>query len=176
MVGPEAAGGGGPVGRRTGPVAFRIQAAAAAVTRSKTKSGDPVGNRESYDQQIITEFRATGGVVTGALAGTPMLLLHHVGARSGIERVTPLVWWTAGKTAVAVLASNFGAPRHPAWYHNLLANPTTIAEMGTETWRVHARVTVANERRLLLGRIMTATPSAAAAVGNTPREVPVVVL
>jgi hypothetical protein len=45
-----------------------------------------------------------------------------------MERATPLVWWPADETAVAVLASNFGAPRHPAWYYNLLANPTTIAE------------------------------------------------
>jgi deazaflavin-dependent oxidoreductase (nitroreductase family) len=104
------------------------------------------------------------------------LLLHHVGVRSGRERVTPLAWWRADETAVAVLASNFGASRHPAWYYNLLASPTTIAEIGTETWRVRARVAAADERRVLLARIKTATPSAAAAVRNTRREIPVVVL
>jgi deazaflavin-dependent oxidoreductase (nitroreductase family) len=134
------------------------------------------GDRDTYDEQVIAEFRSQGGVVKGALAGTPMLLLHHVGVRSGLERVTPLAWWPTGETAVAVLASNFGAPRHPAWFYNLLANPTTIIEIDAETWRVHARVATANERRLVLERIMTATPSAAAAVRKTQREIPVVVL
>jgi deazaflavin-dependent oxidoreductase (nitroreductase family) len=135
-----------------------------------------VGDRDSYNQQVIAEFRARHGVVGGALGDASMLLLHHVGVRSGLERVSPLVWWPAGATAVAVLASNYGAPRHPAWYQNLLANPTTIAGIRADTWRVHARVTVANERRLLLDRITAATPSAAAAIRNTEREIPVVVL
>ena len=82
-----------------------------------------MGDRDTYDEQVIAEFRARGGVVRGALADTPMLLLRHVGVRSGLERVTPLVWWPAGENAVAVLASNFGAPRHPAWLYNLLGNP-----------------------------------------------------
>jgi deazaflavin-dependent oxidoreductase (nitroreductase family) len=64
----------------------------------------------------------------------------------------------------------------PAWYHNLLANPTTVVEIGAETWRVHARVAAADEPRLLLDRIMAATPSAAAAIRATRREIPVVVL
>lgn len=134
------------------------------------------GASDSYDEQIVAEFRASGGAVAGALAKTPLLLLHHVGVRSGRERVTPLVWWPAGETAAAVLASNFGASRHPAWYYNLLANPTTIAEIRTETWRVHARIAVADERRQLLDVIKSASPSAAAAVRNTEREIPVVVL
>jgi deazaflavin-dependent oxidoreductase (nitroreductase family) len=90
--------------------------------------------------------------------------------------VTPLVWWPAGETAVAVLASNYGAPRHPSWYHNVLANPTTIVEIGTETRQAHARVALANERQVLLGGIMAETPSTAAAQRNTRREIPVVVL
>ena len=135
-----------------------------------------VGNRDSYNQDVIAEFRARRGVLPGPLADAPILLLHHIGARSGLERVTPLVWWPAGENEIAVLASNYGAPRNPAWYHNLLANPTTIAEIRAETWKVHARVVVADERRLLLGHIMAATPSAASAVGNTEREIPVVVL
>jgi deazaflavin-dependent oxidoreductase (nitroreductase family) len=135
-----------------------------------------VGDRDSYDEEVIEEFRARGGVVGGALAKTPLLLLHHVGVRSARERVTPLAWWSAGETAIAVLASNFGASRHPAWYYNLLAKPTTIAEVRSEAWRVHARVAVGNERTRLLDRITAATPSAAAAVRGTQREIPVVVL
>jgi deazaflavin-dependent oxidoreductase (nitroreductase family) len=106
----------------------------------------------------------------------PLLLLHHVGVRSGHEWVTPLAWWSAGETSVAVLASNFGAPRHPAWYYDLLAKPTTIAEIRTDIWRVHSRVAVANERSHLLALIKSATQSAAAAVRKTQREIPLVVL
>ena len=135
-----------------------------------------VGDRDSYDEQVIEEFRARAGVVGGVLAETPLLLLHHVGVRSGRERVTPLAWWSAGETSVAVLASNFGAMRHPAWYYNLLAKPATIAEIRSEAWRVHARVADADERSRLLARIRASTPSAAAAVCNTQREIPVVVL
>jgi deazaflavin-dependent oxidoreductase (nitroreductase family) len=135
-----------------------------------------MADRGSYNQQVIAEFRARGGVLTGALADARTLLLHHVGAQSGLERVSPLVWWPAGENGVAVLASNYGAPQHPAWYYNVLSNPTTIAEILTETWRVHARVALADERRLLLGHIMDATPSAVSAVRNTEREIPVVVL
>jgi deazaflavin-dependent oxidoreductase (nitroreductase family) len=135
-----------------------------------------MGKRDAYNQQVIGEFRAHGGVLKGELADANTLLLHHVGARSALERVAPLVWWPAGDNAVAVLASNFGATRHPAWYHSLLANPTTVAEIRREYWKVHARVAVADERRLLLGRITAASPSAAAAVRSTRREIPVVVL
>ncbi len=135
-----------------------------------------VEDRDQSDQQIIAEFRAQGGVVGGALADAQLLLLHHIGVKSGLERVTPLVWWPAGQSSVAILASNFGAPRHPAWFHNLLASPTTTAEIDTEPWRVHARVAVANERRLLLERITAATLSAALAIRKTQRVVPVVVL
>ena len=134
------------------------------------------GDRDSYDEQVIAQFRASDGVVGGALAKTPLLLLHHFGLRSGRERVTPLAWWSAGEAAVSVLASNYGAPRHPAWYYNLLANPTTIAEIGTHTWRVRARLAVADERSQLLELIKSANPSAAATVRNTQREIPVVVL
>jgi deazaflavin-dependent oxidoreductase (nitroreductase family) len=86
-----------------------------------------VGDPDSYNQQIIAEFRAGHCVAGGPLADASMLLLHHVGVRSCLERISPPVSWPAGDTAVAVLASNYGALRHPPWYHNLLANPTTIA-------------------------------------------------
>jgi hypothetical protein len=81
--------------------------------RSKTKSCNGSGERRVLQPAGISELRARGGVVTGALADTRMLPLHHVGARSGNERVTPLVWWPAGETAVAILASNFGTPAEP---------------------------------------------------------------
>jgi deazaflavin-dependent oxidoreductase (nitroreductase family) len=131
---------------------------------------------ESRDREVIGEFRARQGTVGGALATTRMLLLHHQGAKSGAERVTPLAWWPAGDGAVAVFASNYGAPRHPGWYHNLVANPDTTVEIGHDTWPARARVANPDERRLLLGRITAETPSVTAAIRNTRREIPLVVL
>ena len=130
----------------------------------------------SYDRKVIAEFRARGGIVTGRLGGLSLLLLHHVGAKSGAEGVTPLAYWRIGNGAVAVLASNYGAPSHPGWYHNLVAHPTTTAEIGADTWTVRARVAPPGERRRLIAVIAASTPSVAATVRTTPRPIPVVIL
>src|SRR5438874_9574008 len=103
---------------------------------------------DPLDQQVIAEFRARGGIV-GAMSNLSLLLLHHVGAKSASERVTPLAYWPVSADSVAVLASNRGAPTHPHWYHNLIANPMTTAEIGTDTWAIHARVADAERRRIL---------------------------
>jgi deazaflavin-dependent oxidoreductase (nitroreductase family) len=134
-----------------------------------------VAESNAYDERVIAEFRARGGVVS-ELSGLSLLLLHHVGVKSGVERVTPLVYWRVAVNAVAVLASNRGAPRHPHWYYNLMANTTTTAEIGAEVWRVRARVATPDERRRLIGRMMGQSQSVAAAVDRTSREIPVVIL
>jgi deazaflavin-dependent oxidoreductase (nitroreductase family) len=128
---------------------------------------------DSYDQRVIEAFRANGGVVD---PGLDLLLLRHVGARSGRERVTPLAYWRVDDTSVAVLASNRGAPRHPDWYHNLIANPDATTEIGTETFVARARIAVPNERSKLLRRIAEQTPSVTAALNRTAREIPLVIL
>lgn len=130
---------------------------------------------ESYNRTLIAEFRATGGRVVGP-PGLSLLLLHHLGARSGVGRVTPLAYWPLTDKAVAVLASNFGAPVNPAWYHNLLAHPTTTVEIGTETRMVRARVATPSERAELLDQITRKSPSVAIAVSRTSREIPLVIL
>jgi deazaflavin-dependent oxidoreductase (nitroreductase family) len=130
---------------------------------------------ESYNRQIVAEFRARGGRAVGP-QGLSLLLLHHVGARSGVARVTPLAYWPLTDRAVAVVASNFGAPTHPAWYHNLLANPTTTVEIGTDTWTVRARVARPGERPTILDRLTSQAPPVALAVGRTSREIPLVIL
>ena len=122
---------------------------------------------------MIAAFRANGGVLE---PGLDLLLLHHVGARSGRERITPLAYWRLDDTTVAVLASNRGAPKHPNWYYNLVANPVAKAEIGTETFLARARVAVADERRKLLLRIVAQTPSVSAAINRTSREIPIVIL
>jgi deazaflavin-dependent oxidoreductase (nitroreductase family) len=128
---------------------------------------------EPYDQRVIEAFRANGGVVD---PGLDLLLLHHVGARSGRERVTPLAYWRVDDSSVAVLASNRGAPKHPDWYHNLVANPNAKTEIGAETFLARARVAAANERNKLLPRIAEQTPSVSAALNRTAREIPLVIL
>jgi deazaflavin-dependent oxidoreductase (nitroreductase family) len=77
---------------------------------------------------------------------------------------------------VAVVASNFGSPRHPAWYHNLIAHPVATAEIGAATWSVCARVAAPGERRQLLERITAKSPRVTAAASRTSRQIPVVIL
>ncbi len=77
-----------------------------------------------------------------------MLLLDHVGARSGAKRTSPLLYVHDGEDAV-VVASKGGYPKHPAWYHNLMANPDTTVQIGTERRPVHARTATAEERERL---------------------------
>ena len=130
---------------------------------------------DTFDEQVMSEFRARGGVVSG-LQDLSLLLLHHFGAKSGSERVTPLAFWSVSDNAVAVLASNRGAPRHPDWYYNLVAHPTKTVELGAETWSVRARVAAAEERRNVTDRLVAESPSVASAVSRTSRQIPVVIL
>ena len=76
-----------------------------------------------WTQQIIEEFRANAGRVGGQFEGAPMLLLHTTGAKSGEERVHPMMYQDLGEGSGAVFASKSGAPTHPAWYNNLVAVP-----------------------------------------------------
>jgi len=105
-----------------------------------------------------------------------ILQLHHVGARSSTKRVTPLAYWPISDTSVAVLASNFGAARHPAWYHNLLAHPAAVVEIDGARWAVSARVASADERKQLIDDIARSNGSVLAAINKTSRKIPVVLL
>jgi deazaflavin-dependent oxidoreductase (nitroreductase family) len=91
-----------------------------------------------FNAQIIEEFRANAGKVGGQFDGAPLLLLHTTGARSGQERVHPVVYLADGDR-LYVFASKAGAPTNPDWYHNLVANPDVTLELGSET--VPARAT-----------------------------------
>lgn len=83
-----------------------------------------------FNETIISEFRGNGGHVDTAGFGDSLVLLHTVGARSGAERVNPLMA-IATDDGWMVVASAGGAPRHPAWFHNLVANPAARVEVGT---------------------------------------------
>ena len=128
-----------------------------------------------FNAEIIRQFRASGGKVVGPAEGFSLLLLHTKGARSGAERVTPVAYQPL-PDGWAVFATHAGAPKHPAWYHNLLAHPETIIEIGSETVPVRARVASGEERELIWSRQKAFYPSFAKHEGKTSREIPVVVL
>ncbi|HKE74629.1 MAG TPA: nitroreductase family deazaflavin-dependent oxidoreductase, partial [Acidimicrobiales bacterium] len=113
--------------------------------------------------------------VGGAFAGASMLLLHTVGARSGQERVNPLVYRTDGD-ALVIVASKGGAPTNPDWFHNLVAHPDVTIEVGTETRSARARVAEADERERLWADLKAAMPGFADYEARTTRQIPVVLL
>lgn len=132
----------------------------------------------SRNQQIIDEFRSNGGRVGGGFEGRTLLLLHHRGAKTGIERVNPVAYQRLSDTAVAVFGSKGGAPTNPDWYYNLVANPDVSVEIGAETLAAHARVAVGEEYEQIWERQMRDWPGFADYEERTRgvREIPVVVL
>jgi len=129
-----------------------------------------------YNAAIIEEFRATGGHPGGDWAGTPMILIHHVGARSGIERVTPLGYLPVGDDRFAVVASSGGSPSHPDWYYNLRANPVITAEVGARTLTVVAEELDDAARAELWPTLVTRFPTVGKYQASTTRQIPVFVL
>ena len=112
----------------------------------------------------------------GPFAGSDILLLHHTGARTGTERISPLAFQRIGES-FAVFASKAGAPQNPAWYHNLLAHPDTSVEVGTETLGVKARLAESAERDVIWSRQKQRAPHFAKYEEKAaPRTIPVVVL
>jgi deazaflavin-dependent oxidoreductase (nitroreductase family) len=128
-----------------------------------------------FNQQIIDEFRANEGKVGGPFEGAPMLLLHSTGAKSGTERVNPMVYRQLDD-GWAVFASKGGAPTHPDWYHNLRANPEATVEVGTESIDVEAHVAEGDERERIWSAQKAIMPGFADYERNTIRTIPVIVL
>jgi deazaflavin-dependent oxidoreductase (nitroreductase family) len=105
-----------------------------------------------------------------------MLLLHHSGARTGTERLTPLTYQPVGE-GYAVFASKAGAPTNPDWYHNLVAHPDATIEVGTDTVKVAARVAEPTERDVIWARQKERAPRFATYEETAaPRKIPVLVL
>jgi deazaflavin-dependent oxidoreductase (nitroreductase family) len=129
-----------------------------------------------FNGKIIAEFRANDGKVGGPFAGADILLLHHTGARSGAQRVSPLGYQRVGDS-FAVFGSKAGAPENPAWYHNLIAHPDTSIEVGTETLLVRARLAEPAERDVIWDRQKERAPHFAQYEEKAaPRKIPVIVL
>ena len=128
-----------------------------------------------FNRQLIEEYRANGGKVTGMFAGAPLLLLTTTGARSGQPRVAPLVYTTDNGHWV-VIASKGGAPTHPDWYYNLRANPEVTVEVGVESFPARATITTGAERQRLFDQMAARMPNFAEYQRNTVRQLPVIVL
>ena len=132
-------------------------------------------NRNDYNRQVIEEFRANGGKVSGAWEHTPLLLLTTTGARSGERRITPMGYIPDGDCLI-VTASNGGAPTRPDWYHNLVAHPEVTVEVGTETFDAIAVVTEDSERDRLWTKAVEWDPFLAEHQAKTTRQFPVIAL
>jgi deazaflavin-dependent oxidoreductase (nitroreductase family) len=128
-----------------------------------------------WNEKIIAEFRANEGKVGGNFEGAPLLLLHSTGARTGKERVNPMMCQAVGDS-FAVFASKAGADTNPDWFHNLKANPEARIEVGTETLEVTARVLSAEERAPIWEEQKARYPGFADYEGKTDRVIPVVML
>jgi deazaflavin-dependent oxidoreductase (nitroreductase family) len=132
-------------------------------------------DRNDYNRQVIEEFRANGGKVSGEWEHTPLLLLTTTGAKSGARRITPMGYLPDGDRLI-VLASNGGAPARPDWYHNLLAHPEVTVEVGTETFDAIAVVTDDSERNRLWTKAVELYPHLAEYQAKTTHQIPVIAL
>jgi deazaflavin-dependent oxidoreductase (nitroreductase family) len=134
-----------------------------------------VADPNDWNAKIIEEFRANSGRVGGDFEGAPMILIHHRGRTSGTERVNPVVYLPVDG-GYAVFASKAGAPDHPDWYLNLVANPQTTVEVGADTIDVTARDTSGEERDRIWEQQKSVMPGFAEYETNAaPRVIPVVV-
>jgi deazaflavin-dependent oxidoreductase (nitroreductase family) len=128
-----------------------------------------------FNTQVIEEFRANGGNAGGMFEGMPLVLVHNVGAKSGKEYVTPLVYLADGDDVV-IFASKGGAPENPGWYHNLKAEPNVSIEVGDQKLDALATEATGDERDRLYSAQEAAQPQFAEYATKTDRKIPVIVL
>ena len=134
------------------------------------------GGTSDYNTTIIEEFRAGRGRVGGPWANTPMILIHHIGAKSGIERVTPLACSAQSAGRYAIVASNGGSPADPDWCRNLRARPRITVEVGARTFTVLAEELGDTDRADLWPRLVAEFPAVAEHQARTTRQIPVFML
>ena len=123
------------------------------------------GGANDFNTKIIEEFRANEGRVGGPWAGTTPILIHHIGAKSGIERVSPLGCFPQEDGRFAIVASHGGSPTHPDWYHNLKANPRIEVEVGTQAFTVLAEELDDTTRAELWPKLVAEAPQ----LGEVPQ-------
>jgi deazaflavin-dependent oxidoreductase (nitroreductase family) len=129
-----------------------------------------------YNAKIIKEFRENQGRVGGLWAATMLILIHHIGARSGGERVTPLGCFSLGDGRFAIVASSGGSATSPDWYYNLKANPRIKVEVGAKTFAVLADELTGADRAELWPKLVAQYPTLGAHQAKTTRQFPVFML
>jgi deazaflavin-dependent oxidoreductase (nitroreductase family) len=130
---------------------------------------------DERNKKIIDEFRANEGRVGGRFEGRTLLLLHTKGAKSKQERINPVAYVKDGDRFV-VIASKGGAPTHPSWYYNVVANPELTIEVGTEIFQAHAAVAEEPDRTRLYNKMVEMMPGFDDYRQKTTRVIPVIVL
>jgi len=128
-----------------------------------------------FNKEIIQEFRANEGKVGGFFEGMTLLLVHTTGAKSGQLRINPTAYIKDGENLV-IAASKGGEDTHPDWYHNLVANPQVIVEVGTETFSALAEVTFEPERSNLYEKLSLQYPMFKEYKIKTKRVIPTIKL
>ena len=134
-----------------------------------------MSDRNDRNKGIIDEFHANAGKVGGPFEGKTLLLLHHVGAKSGTERINPVAYVRDGERYV-IIASKGGSPTHPDWYYNLLAHPLVTVEVGTQKFQARAAATSEPERTRLYDKMVEMMPSFDEYRKKTTRVIPVFTL
>ena len=135
-----------------------------------------MADMDNFNEKVIEEFRENDGKVGGMFEGAPVLLLHHAGAKTGTERVNPLMYQPVGGS-FAIFASKGGAPSNPDWYYNLAAHPDTTIELGSGTVKVRAREASPDERGPIWEKQKKLAPGFAEYETNAaPRQIPVILL
>jgi len=126
-----------------------------------------------FNKKVIAEFRENDGVCGGPFEGAPMILVTMTGAKSGRELCSPLVYSSDGDDAI-IIASMGGAPKHPNWYHNLVANPAVTVEIGTAKYEATAVLAEGDERKRLFDAQAAIMPQFSQYEADAaPREIPV---
>jgi deazaflavin-dependent oxidoreductase (nitroreductase family) len=126
---------------------------------------------DEFNRNIVEEFRANAGVVGGPFEGGTLLLLHTTGAKSGQPRLSPLAYLTVDDKML-IVGSYAGAPKDPAWVHNLRANPRARIEVGTDEYDVDVRELSAAERDAAYPKVVEVAPVFADYQANTTRAIP----
>lgn len=139
------------------------------MTNQNTEASD-------YNFKVIEAFRANDGRVGGPWVGTKMILIHHIGAKSRIERVTPLAYSPQGDGRFVIVASNGGSPTNPNWYHNLKTNPRINVEVGNQALTVVADELDGDARAELWPKLVAEAPSLGEFQTRTTRQFPVLLL
>ena len=129
----------------------------------------------NWNKKVIEEFRANEGRVGGNFEGKTLLLLHTKGAKSQQERINPVACIKDGDR-LAVIASKGGAPTHPDWYYNIVANPQVTVEVGAENFQAFASVAEEPERTRLYNQMVEVMPGFDDYRRKTTRVIPVIVL